>query len=492
MQDKNKIEFGTFSRYFHRSNPLCMSEKNPFDDYRDVTDLVAHYEETERNNAQLFLDEASFEQLIDYYELKKKSEKASKIVSIAIEQYPYSSYFLVKKAQFFFDVKQFDQALEVLEKAEVFDPKDMQIHLLRADIYVWMEDFKRAVATVEYAMTIGEKDDMPDLYLELADVYEEWEKYEQVFDCLKKTLEFDPNSEEALNRMWFCVEFIEKYQESVDFHKMLIDREPYNHRAWFNLGHAYSGLGDYENAVDAFDFVLAINEKSEYAYKDCGDVLFRMENYRKAIEYYKSSFEVARPTKEILYNIGECYECLEEYAMARNYYRKAVNMDPNFHPAFFRIGLCYHAEQKWSNALTSLERACKLKDDDPDYIEVLADSYYELGNLDSAIESFAKAIDIRPESREAWLALARTLLEAGMHRDSFTVLDDACEQFDDPADIFYVKSAYYFLIGNKKESLLNFEKALLLDYKMHPIVFEIAPNMEKELAVQQVVNQYRV
>lgn len=491
MRDKNKIEFATFSRYFHHRNQLCMSAPNPFDDYQNVTDLVAHYEETERNNAQLFLDETSFEQLIDYYEVKKNSEKASKIANIAIEQYPFSSYFLVKKAQFLFDVKQFDQALEVLEKAEVFDPKDLQIHLLRADIYVWMENYKKAIATVEYAMTICDKEEMPDLYLEMADVYEEWEKYEEVFECLKKTLECDANNEEALNRMWFCVEFIEKYQESVDFHTMLIDREPYNHRAWFNLGHAYSGLGNYEKAVEAFDFVLAIDEKSEYAYKDCGDVLFRMENYRKAIEYYKSSFEIARPTKEVLYNIGECYECLEEFAMARNYYRKAVNMDPSFHPAFFRIGLCYHAEQKWSNALTSLERACKLKEDEPDYIEVLADAYYELGDLDSAIELFAKAIDIRPESKEAWLALARTLLEAGMHRDAFTVLDDACAQFDNPADILYVKGAYYFLVGNKKESLLNLERAMLLDYNLHSIVFEIAPNMEKDMAVQQVVNQYR-
>ena len=467
-----------------------MSDTNPFGDYQNVTDLVAHYEETEKKNASLFLDEASFEQLIDYYELNKRSDKASRVAELAIEQYPFSSYFLVKKAQFLFDARQFDQALEILQKAEALDLNDMQIQLLRADIYVWMEDFRKAIATIEYAMTLGDEHDLPDLYLELADVYEEWEKYNDVFECLKKALEYDPKSEEALNRMWFCVEFIEKYEESVEFHKRIIDQEPYSHIAWFNLGHAYAGLGEYEKAVESFDFVLAINEKSEYAYKDCADVLFRMENYRKAIEYYKGALEVARPSKEVYYNIGECHECLSEYAMARNYYRKSANLDPNFHPAFFRIGLCYRAEEKWSNALSSLERAYKLKDDDPDYIEMLADAYYELGDLDAAIELFAKAIDIRPESREGWLSLARTLLESGMYRDAFTVLDDACDQFDDAAEIIYVKSAYYFLVGNKKEALLNLEKALLIDYKLHPVVFEITPQMEKDAAVQQLVNQY--
>ena len=102
-----------------------MSANNPFEDFQNVVDLVAHFEEMEKTNSPLFLEESSFEQLIDYYELKKKGEKASKVAELAIEQYPYSAYFLIKKAQFLFDVRQFDQALETLEKAEVFDPPQL-------------------------------------------------------------------------------------------------------------------------------------------------------------------------------------------------------------------------------------------------------------------------------------------------------------------------------------------------------------------------------
>jgi len=468
-----------------------MSASNPFDGYQDVISLVAQYEEMEKTNSHHFLEESSFEQLIDFYERRKKNDRASKVADHAIIQHPFSAYFLVKKAQFLFNVKQFDQALELLDKAEVYDPREIQIYLLRSDIYVWMDDFKKAIAVIEYAMEFADKDDAGHLYLELADVYEEWEKYEQVYECLKKVLEHDAASEEALNRMWFCVQFAEKYKESAELHQSIVDKEPYSHLAWFNLAHAYAGLGEFEKSVDAFEFVLAINEKFEYAYKDCGDVLFRMEQYRKAIGYYKNALDVARPSKEIYYNIGECYECLKEYGNARNYFRKAITIDPRFHEAFFKIGLCYSEEEKWSNALTSFERAYKLKDDDPDYIEMLADACYELGDLDYAIELYSKAVDLRPASRDAWLALARTLLESGMYRDAFIVLGDACEEFDDPADIIYVKSAYYFLIGNKKESLLNLERALLTDFKLHPVVFEIAPYMEKDAAVLKLVDQYR-
>lgn len=475
----------------HKSKFTCMPADNPLEEYQNVTSLVAHFEKMEKSNAQLFLEESSFEQLIDYYERRKRNDWAAKVVEQAIIQHPFSAYFLVKKAQFLFEAKQFDQALQLLQKAEGYDPGELQIYLLRSDIYVWMDDFKKAVASVEHAMTICEKEDLSGLYLELADVYEEWEKYDQAYECLKNVLEYDPGNEEALNRLWFCIQFTEKFKESVNLHKKVIDHDPYCFLAWFNLAHAYAGLGEYAKAVDAFGFVIAINDRFEYAYKDCGDVLFKMEQYRKAIIYYKDALEVSRPSKEVYFSIGECYECLGEYGNARNYYRKAISIDPQFHDAFFRIGLCYRQEEKWNNALTAFERAVKLKDDDPDYLEMLADTCYELGDLDYAIELYSKAIDIRPNSREAWLALARTLLESGMHRDAFAILDDACEEFDDPADIIYVKSAYYFLAGNKKEALLHLERALHTDFKLHPIIFEIAPQMEKDRAVQQAINRYR-
>ncbi|GIV33995.1 MAG: hypothetical protein KatS3mg031_1530 [Chitinophagales bacterium] len=472
------------------NSPCLMSENLSHDDYQDVLDLVAHFEEMEKTQGSLFLDESSFEQLIEYYEQKLSNDKAARVVDLAIMQYPYSAYFLIKKAQYFFDMRQFDQALELLERAEIYDPQDMQIYLLRSDIYVWMEDYKKAASSIERALSICEPEDKADLYLELADVYEEWEQYDQVFECLKKTLSYESANEEALNRLWFCVEFTEKYQESIQLHTALIEKDPYNYLAWFNLAHAYSGVGEYEKAVEAFEFVIAINEEYEYAYKDCGDVLFKMEEYRKAIEFYRNGLDASRPSKEILFNIAECYEAMEEYAKARNYYRKALNLDPQFHEALFRIGMCYQAEEKWSNAVLSFERCVRIKDDDPDYLEALADCYYEQGDLDSAMELYHKVLDIRPGVKETWLSLARTMMESGIYAEAFRLLDEASEEFDAPADILYVKSAYHYLLGNKKESLLNLEHALLKDKSLYAMLFDIAPLMEADFAVQQVINQY--
>src|SRR5690606_2498914 len=189
--------------------------------------------------------------------------------------------------------------------------------------------------TIEDFMQTASVQDLPDLYLELADIYEEREMYDEVFENLNKALELEPENEEALNRMWFCVEFTERYEESILLHTKLIDDKPYSYLAWFNLAHAYSGIGLFEKAIEAFEFALAINEDYEYAYKDAADIYFKMKRYEKAAEYYLKAAEISKPYKELFVCAGECYYKMKDYVRARQYFRKATGIDPYFDIAFY-------------------------------------------------------------------------------------------------------------------------------------------------------------
>ncbi|MFM9469874.1 hypothetical protein ACKI1K_45080, partial [Streptomyces scabiei] len=88
---------------------------------------------------------------------------------------------------------------------------------------------------------------------ELADVYDDYEQFEKVFDCLKMILEEDPNNDEALYKICFWADFTGRYEESIKLHQKIIDEYPYNEIAWFNLGAAFQGLKLYEKALDAYE-----------------------------------------------------------------------------------------------------------------------------------------------------------------------------------------------------------------------------------------------
>lgn len=457
----------------------------------DVSGLVSSYEKMLRNNESRFFEESSLEQLIEYYEDNNNFKRAMAVVEIAIEQHPFSSSFLVKKAQLLFDDKQFNVALDLLDKATVLDPQDINIFLLKADIYMWLNNFKKAIEIIEEYMKVANEEDLPDLYLELADIYEEWGKYWEVFDNLKKTLELDLKNEEALNRLWFCVEFTGKYDESVELHNKIIDEDPYSYLAWFNLAHAYSGLSLYEKALEAFEFAIVINENYEYAHKDAGDIYFKLKQYEKAAEYYLKVAIIAKPYKELYFNVGECYEKMKDLSKARYYYRKAVSIDPYFDAAIYKTGFTYEKESKFDNALAAYEKAHKLNPRIAEYIVGLARMQKNCNHLDKAVALFRKAITDKNARKTTWIAAAKTFFEAEEYREAIDTLEDAAHIFDKNAELYFIKSAFYFLVGNKNEAYLNLETGLIKDYKKHKIILSVAPVMQQDTTILQLIEQYK-
>lgn len=469
-----------------------MYERN-FEEYEreDVTELIEHYERMVKDNSNYFFEEASFDQIIEYYEEKLDTKNALAVVDRALEQHPYAAGFLVKKAHILFELKRLDEAMDLLDKAEALDGGDVSLYLLRCDIYTWQGKYNKALRSIQMAMEIADKDEKADLYLELADVYEEWEKYDEVFDCLVRALEIDPENEEALNRLWFCVEFTEKFEQSIQFHKEFIDNHPYSYLAWFNLAHAYAGLDLYEKAVEAFEFVIAINEEYEHAYKDCGEVLFRMEEYEKAADYLLQASLIAKPYKELYYSLGECFERMKNYNRARYYYRKATNLDPYFADAFHRIGYCYEEEERFDAAITAYERANRLEKNNADYVVSLGFVHFNMDQFDKSIEFFRKAVEMEGDVEENWEMLSRAYFEAAEYREALTVLEKALLLFEANAVFFYMKAAFYYQIGNRNEALVNMERALLQDFDSHDLMWEITPYMEHDDTVANLIEQYR-
>jgi tetratricopeptide (TPR) repeat protein len=462
------------------------------DDFReDVNSLVERYEKMMRENSTRFFEESSLEQIIEYYEENNQYDRAIEVTNIAITQHPFSASLIAKKAQLLFDLKQFQEALDLLDKAIILDPADINIYLLKADIYLWLNDFKKAIAIIDDCLQLASKEEQPDLYLELADIYEECEKYEKVFECLKHTLELDPDNEEALNRIWFCVEVTEKYEESAALHNQLIDHNPYSYLAWFNLGHAYTGLGLYEKAVEAFELAIAIEDKFEFAYKDCAEVYFHLKEYQKAADYFIKAALVSKPYKELYFSAGECYEKLKDYNKARFYYRKATTLDPYYDNAFYKIGVTYQAEGKWENARQAYERANKLNPHDVIYIASLGKAYLQNNLPEKAVAVLSPLLDKKCMKREVWLDAACAMFHAKMLREAFHTLDHAISLFENNAEFYYIKSAYYYLAGNKKEALLNLETALLKKWKLHKIIFNIAPEMEYDAASLNLIDLYK-
>ena len=82
--------------------------------------------------------------------------------------------------------------LKFLEKAELFDSNDINLYILKTDAYLALDQQGKAVELLEAALLQFEGDERIELLFELADVYDDYEEFDKVFDCLKLILEEEP------------------------------------------------------------------------------------------------------------------------------------------------------------------------------------------------------------------------------------------------------------------------------------------------------------
>src|SRR5689334_20674423 len=94
------------------------------DDHLNVSELIALYEQSVKEENTPFFDQEAYESIIDYYEERGQLDNAIDVAEKALLQYPYSAMLLVKKAQVCFEMKQLDTALEILDKAEIYDSSE--------------------------------------------------------------------------------------------------------------------------------------------------------------------------------------------------------------------------------------------------------------------------------------------------------------------------------------------------------------------------------
>jgi tetratricopeptide (TPR) repeat protein len=93
----------------------------------DLMELISQYEEAQKSKRSIFLEEESYDQIIQFYHDNREYNKALKVVDAALGQYPFSALFYTKKAEILANQRHFDDALVLLDEAERLDPNDINI-----------------------------------------------------------------------------------------------------------------------------------------------------------------------------------------------------------------------------------------------------------------------------------------------------------------------------------------------------------------------------
>ena len=461
------------------------------EDKDEIRELIRQFQNLKSGRANSFLEEDAFEKIVDYFDDIEDLPQALEAVEMGIDQYPYSAMLNIKKADLLIATRRYHDALDVLNHAELLDSNDINLYILKTDVYLALDQQEKAVALLENALSLFDGQERIEMLFELADVYDDYEEFDKIFDCLKLILEQDPTNEEALYKICFWTDFTGRNEESIKLHQQIIEEHPYNELAWFNLGAGFQGLKLYEKSIDAYKYAVAIDEKFDYAFRNMGDAYIRLRKYKDAIEALERVLELSRPEDVIYEAIGHCYDRLKNYAQARFYYRKASHLNQEDSKLYFKIACTYINEGQWNTAVKQLQTALQIHRLQPEYNLAMGECKMQMGEFKEAIQYFSNVVSQRPKNISSWEALIRCLYIGEYYDEAVEQVDAAIRHTDNKPIFTFYLSAVYFAMGRSKEGLVQLENGMNKAPRLLKKLIDLNPSILQHQQVVDLVARYK-
>lgn len=461
------------------------------EDRDNLQDLLQLYEQLKQGQGRGYLEEDSFERIILHYQDQEAYDQALEAAQLAVDRYPYSAMLKIKFADVLILLRRFREADQVLDEAALLDHRDINLYILKTEIYLALEKPDQATAIRDESLELFDGEERIELLFELADVFDDYEDYERVFECIREVLRTEPTNEEALYKICFWTDFTGRNEESIRLHLNILDDYPYAELAWFNLGAAYQGLKLYEKAIDAYQYAIAIEEKFDYAYRNMGDALIRLRRYKEALEALERVTELTKPEDVIFEAMGFCYERLKQPAQARSKYRKAAHLRPEDSRLHYKIATTHQAEGQWEQAIRQLDAALKRAPGQADYHRLAGECHTQLGQWQQAIDHFALVVKARPKSVVSWDALIQCLFSAGAYAEALQQTEIAFEVTGEKPLFLFYKAAAFLATGQSAEGLRLLETAMEIAPKLLKRFMEVFPEALQHPALVDLLARFK-
>jgi len=355
---------------------------------------------TEITSAKLYIQQKNFDKAIDV--LQKEVTKNPK----SDEGYYLLGYVQGEQGNFNEMVNSYDKSLAI--------SKSFEKNINDSRKYFWAQAFNRGVSLYQKGVKAADPDS--------AKIY-----YDKSISDFNSALRIEPDSADTYKNLAFVYLSKGDNEAAVAPLKQLINREKALDGYKF-LGEIYYVNGTNLKAQDKNDEAKAefnksidVLEEGLKNYPDDPEMLVTLstayigaDRSKEAIDKYKKLVEAKPEEKNIRYNYGVLLLGADDFAGAETQFKKAIDIDPAYDNAIYNLGVTYlkwgtylnkksdeegkvsdEYKSKYQAALPYLEKAVEMPDANSQTWELLGKVYSVLGMTDDAATAFKKADEMR-------------------------------------------------------------------------------------------------
>ena len=210
--------------------------------------------------------------------------------------------------------------------------------------------------------------------------------------------------------------------------KRVLEREYDNGEAHHDLGRLYLARGRLEDAADCFELAIHFSPRSAPAYADLGAAMFALHRHEAAERACRVASELDPLSAVARLRLGNALKARGDLAAAAAAYRGALERDADNRTAACQLGFVLFKLGQYDESRQVFD---SLIERQPDFAEAHHNFgllQLETGDAAAALESFRRALAIKPETVETRACVAHALRDLGELDEAIAVYDAALVQ----------------------------------------------------------------
>jgi tetratricopeptide (TPR) repeat protein len=395
--------------------------------------------------------------MVESLKINRKNAEANKVYEKLIKQNPGREELYLDYSQSLASVKQFQAALDVLDKLEKQKGISYDVVAQKQKIYLRQNNLDKAVAEINRLIQSNPTD--PKNILLLAETYSANNMPDKARKEYDRALSLDPDNP------YINLSLAESYRVVKDYEGAM----PYLMKAFSSAELSIDAkvkilLGFYlmsetseqmkTNAYKLLDVTTETHANDAKAWSIYADFAYRDRNFSKARECFVKSIELDN-SKYLLWNQLLILESeMNDYDSMVKHGLEAKELFPSEPTLYLLLGLAYLQKKNNEEAVNILKQGLAIVVDN-DALEAqfqanLGDAYYRLKDYDKSDEAYETALRFNPNDSYVlnnysyYLSLRKEKLEraAEMSKKSNELVPNNASYLDTYGWILYVKGDY--------------------------------------------------